>query len=314
MAIEILDSSKTLIVKAKNYFERGLVLDMYSYAAANMLACTQVFAPAIEIRGGRVILRALENAYVSITGWGEALLNRVKAPLWKTLKLRKGDVLEIRAPPHSVSYVTVLGGLKVDGNGFNRWIEPGLELTCLEYIDEDYIDKIHAALYVPEKYIPTCTSDGLAIKVAPFIAERGVSQAVLISKVLEKEYILRQDKISTLNGHEVVEEHRASPGTLALKNEKMFSIPLVNLKYKLPLIGEIAPASLDTLARIPQNRRIKIIFTGRNLLKDDILSYMRRIRKLRKLLEAAKQAAERGAKLFKLKVNGILYDIWIEEL
>ncbi|MCD6324633.1 MAG: biotin-dependent carboxyltransferase [Desulfurococcales archaeon] len=91
-------------------------LDRVSAAYANVLVGNPSTAPVIEAVGGRIKLRFLGGAVVSVTGGvSEVSVNGVKVPMWEPLLVEGGSTLEVRGVEKGLTvYVGVSGGFTVE--------------------------------------------------------------------------------------------------------------------------------------------------------------------------------------------------------
>jgi biotin-dependent carboxylase-like uncharacterized protein len=90
-------------------------LDLFAFTIANLLVGNPAGAAALEITMLGPSLEALGEADVALTGADMAMtVNQEPAPMWQTLRVKKGDVIRIRqAKSGCRSYLAVTGGLDV---------------------------------------------------------------------------------------------------------------------------------------------------------------------------------------------------------
>jgi len=102
-----------------SFIDRGVppsgVLDPYAYRVANLLAGNPADAAVLEITVTGPALEALGEADVVLTGADmTATVNQTAAPMWQTVRLKKGDVIRIRqAKSGCRAYLAVTGGIDV---------------------------------------------------------------------------------------------------------------------------------------------------------------------------------------------------------
>ena len=102
-----------------SFIDRGVppsgVLDPYAYRIANLLVGNPVYAAVLEITVMGPALEVLGEADVALTGSDMAVtVNQTPAPMWRTIRLRKGDVIRMRqAKSGCRSYLAVTGGIDV---------------------------------------------------------------------------------------------------------------------------------------------------------------------------------------------------------
>jgi biotin-dependent carboxylase-like uncharacterized protein len=102
-----------------SFIDRGVppsgALDLFAFTIANLLVGNPAGAAALEITMLGPSLEALGEADVALTGADMAMtVNQEPAPMWQTLRVKKGDVIRIRqAKSGCRSYLAVTGGLDV---------------------------------------------------------------------------------------------------------------------------------------------------------------------------------------------------------
>jgi len=102
-----------------SFIDRGVppsgVLDPYAYRIANVLVGNPADAAVLEITVMGPALEVLREIDVALTGSDMAVtVNQNAAPMWQTIRLRKGDVIRIRqAKSGCRSYLAITGGIDV---------------------------------------------------------------------------------------------------------------------------------------------------------------------------------------------------------
>ncbi|MCD6368474.1 MAG: hypothetical protein J7L38_01600 [Thermoproteales archaeon] len=312
MGLLVTDAYSAFVVKARSFVERASVLDFYSYSAVNILSAVNIFSPCIEIRGGKMKLRATDDVHVAITGWGNIVINGVQKKVWKVFHLTRGHEIELVAKPYSILYLNLVGGMKLSDVKSSGKIRGECEILPSSKYSFEETDRVKRALTIPESYIPDLNGDRKLVKVISEENVRISGEATVVGKAFEREYILKRE--SLLEEITPTEYSQGGAGSLLIKDKGHLSVPLVHVNEEMPLLGRLSPPSLDLLARVPERDRISIMFTGTQAEEWEVYNYIKKIMKLQKIIKAAKEAAQRGAKLLKLKINGKIFDAWIEEL
>jgi antagonist of KipI len=114
-----------------SFIDRGVppsgALDLFAFTIANLLVGNPAGAAALEITMLGPSLEVLGEADVTLTGADMAMtINQEPAPMWQTLRVKKGDVIRIRQAKNSCrSYLAVTGGLDVP-------VVMGSRATCVK--------------------------------------------------------------------------------------------------------------------------------------------------------------------------------------
>ncbi len=89
-------------------------MDAYAFRAANLLAGNPADAAALEIGGGELVLRALYDCVIAVTGAGYGLSIYVwDFPLWSSYFVRGGWTVRLRQAGFGMwAYLAVCGGME----------------------------------------------------------------------------------------------------------------------------------------------------------------------------------------------------------
>ena len=114
-----------------SFIDRGVppsgALDLFAYGIANLLVGNPVGAAVLEITMMGPALEVLGEADMALAGADMAFtVNRQPVPMWQTVRVKKGDVIQIRqAKSGCRSYLAVTGGIDVP-------IVMGSRATCVK--------------------------------------------------------------------------------------------------------------------------------------------------------------------------------------
>ena len=107
MALEVLSSEKTYIVRAMDFKREGYIRDLFSYGISNILVGNDRLAPAIEV------LESLElffkdGALIALAGKGLAKMGDKDIPFWRAIPVPPGTKIKIKSLIKPV-YVGIMG-------------------------------------------------------------------------------------------------------------------------------------------------------------------------------------------------------------
>jgi len=102
------------------------------------------------------------------------------------------------------------------------------------------------------------------------------------------------------------------PFSLTSSPEGLLEVPLLSSPGES--IGKFDPLSIDVLTRLPEKSMLTIEVVSSTYEKDFLEKYLAQIERVSRIIRKAKEAALRGASFLKLKINGEIFDVWIEEL
>ena len=114
-----------------SFIDRGVppsgALDLFAYGIANLLVGNPVGAAVLEITMMGPALEVLGEADMALAGADMAFtVNRQPVPMWQTVRVKKGDVIQIRqAKSGCRSYLAITGGIDVP-------IVMGSRATCVK--------------------------------------------------------------------------------------------------------------------------------------------------------------------------------------
>ena len=307
MPLEIMESMGSYVVSETNVLKRKEVLDLYSYLISNILSGNSLNSFSIEIRGGRLKVKALDDMVISVSGFGYIEANKKIINGWRAFFVKRDGIVSVKTFKDSVAYVGISGGIKKNKKKLyeNDIIDEGY------YPLEDIIKELPAR-FIPEHLVPKRTFNKIEIystlKVFPK-KFRGI-----IKKNLER------------RRHILVPFLRSNQDFSFQINQDVIGIPVsylgdyISISFdhspKENYIGALNSKSFDDLSRAPQNSYINIVIKNDPLYKsvEDSLKYSRQISRIRDIIERAIEAVKRGAKALKMMVNGKVYIAWIEEI
>lgn len=90
-------------------------MDPFAYVAANVLVTNSLNSACLEITLFGPELKAMAETEIAITGADlSPTINGAEAPMWQTIKIRKGDIISFGTPRSGCrAYIAVKGGINV---------------------------------------------------------------------------------------------------------------------------------------------------------------------------------------------------------
>jgi len=304
MPFEITSAEKAMVIRARGIFNRGNVLDLYSYVASNVISLNSLNALAIEIRGGLLELQALDEGFISVAGYGDVLVNGELCENWTTIPVRPQDNITIRSKNDSVVYVNIIGGIPSGLEGVE--LRHGTKLSEARSYDSEEICRILSALRVPETIRPT-TQKVICVATPKMRKQYGNTvKAVLFKK---REYYLLKMERPPPSDETIVD---AEPPVL--RSDGGILIPILHYEHDDNVCGWIPSDDLDSLARLESLHLVDVKYCSESYAMEKCSEYMEKLLWLKRTIETSIEAVKRGAKAFRVKVNGRTYIAWIESL
>ncbi|RLE62216.1 MAG: hypothetical protein DRN53_04380, partial [Thermoprotei archaeon] len=298
MPFEVTDAENALVIKARGLLSRRNILDLYSYVASNLISLNNLNSPAIELRGGILRLQALDEGFISITGYGNIIVNEEIYGNWITIPVGPQDDIIVRSKPNSVAYINIVGGIPTELEGAE--LKCGTKLKESKSYNNEEVYKILSALQVPESMRPH--TGGEEIHIASSSTKNNYNNAIKAILLKGKDYYLL--KVKTLPPLDGIIVEAEPP---VVKIDEGVLIPTLSNNHEGELCGWIPTDDMDRLARLDNSCQVNIKLCSESYAMKKCSKYMDKILWLKKAIEASIDAAKRGAKALRVKINGRAY-------
>ncbi len=309
MTLKVLEASSARLIK--DGFSTK-VFDFVSYYASNILVGNEWDVTAVEVANGELVLKALEDSVVAVTGRGRLFVNDREMPLWQALPMPKGARLRLVSERECAIYLGVAGGfMGEDGVAPGATLEYGpSRLTIKELMEE-----------VPARRIPErVVREEIYRRELKAVVPNGDAQMTrLLSRekfVLAGKKLGRIAVLKPLNGFfrmvPVSTRDRPRSGSLVVNSGRVL-VTYDGLTTEQPVFGMLNAGELEKISRLKIGEMVKI--RAFSSLKTSVINeYIVLVEKISRCVAGAVEALRRGAKLVRVAANGRVFEAWVEEI
>ena len=310
-------------------------MDSFALRIGNQLLGNKENAAGIEISTPSLSLEVLNQTIITITGADfNPTINDSPNPMWKVLKVRKGDIISFTQIKNGCrSYLLVAGGIDVpdvlgskstyvrgkigglEGRPLKKLdiINIGKQSEGLENITGRKVSNINIPIYQEENEIKVIlgpqddyfTKDGL---------HTFLSSTYEITVNSDRMgYRLRGPKIDSENGVDIITDG-IPLGSIQITKDGM---PIVMLADRQTTggyakIATVISVDIDKFAQMKPGNKIK--FTGINLEEAHKFLYEREMNISNMQFEINNKLKSDNVREFKVKLKGKIYEVEIEEI